>query len=91
LHNESKKLADFAIQFAEKSFMSRHTRCKTASGLSQAPHKASLGDFPAILDSDKSMLELELAIAESRTSAAIRSVLFSKPLTAVSRNGDLTI
>jgi hypothetical protein len=69
----------------------RRARYPTAVGLSQAPHKASLGDFPAILDSDNNMLELELAIAESQTSAAIRSVLFSKPLTAVSRNGDLTI
>ena len=38
--------------------------------LSQELYKAGLGDFLGVLDAERSVLELELAMADSRASAA---------------------
>ena len=53
---------------------------RTALALSQDLYKAGLGDFLGVLDAEKSLLELELAVAESRASAAVQSVLLFKAL-----------
>jgi outer membrane protein TolC len=43
-------------------------------------YKAGLGDFLGVLDAEKSVLELELAMADSRASALVQSVLLYKAL-----------
>ena len=53
---------------------------RSALKLSQDLYKAGLGDFLSVLDAEKSVLELELAIADSRASAAVQSVLLFKAL-----------
>jgi multidrug efflux system outer membrane protein len=53
---------------------------RSALKLSQDLYKAGLGDFLGVLDAEKSVLELELAIADSRASAAVQSVLLFKAL-----------
>jgi multidrug efflux system outer membrane protein len=55
-------------------------RARTALALSEELYKAGLGDFLGVLDAEKSALELELAMADSRASALVQSVLLYKAL-----------
>ena len=55
-------------------------RARTALALSEELYKAGLGDFLGVLDAEKSVLELELAMADSRASALVQSVLLYKAL-----------
>jgi multidrug efflux system outer membrane protein len=50
-------------------------RARNALRLSEELYRGGLGDFLGVLDAEKTVLELELAIADSRASAAVQSVL----------------
>lgn len=41
-------------------------------------YKAGLGDFPAVMDAEKTIMEFELNIAYTRACAAVQSVLLYK-------------
>jgi len=57
-----------------------HSRAATALRLSRDLYQAGLGDFLGVLEAEKSVLELDLAIAQAETSTAVQSVLLFKAL-----------
>jgi len=56
------------------------TAAHSALSLSQDVYRAGLADFLGVLDAERSVLELDQAIAEARTSALGQSVLLFKAL-----------
>jgi NodT family efflux transporter outer membrane factor (OMF) lipoprotein len=56
------------------------TAAQSALKLSEDVYRAGLGDFLAVLDAQRSVLELDQAIAQARTSALVQSVLLFKAL-----------
>jgi len=57
-----------------------HSRAATALRLSRDLYQAGLGDFLGVLEAEKSVLELDLAIAQAETSTAVQSVLLFRAL-----------
>jgi outer membrane protein, multidrug efflux system len=55
-------------------------RARAALALSEELYKVGLGDLLGVLDAEKSVLELELAVADSRASALVQSVFLYKAL-----------
>ena len=53
---------------------------RTTLDLSQDLYKGGLGDFLGVLDAEKSVLLIELSIADTRAAAAVQSVLLFKAL-----------
>jgi NodT family efflux transporter outer membrane factor (OMF) lipoprotein len=56
------------------------TAAQSALKLSEDVYRAGLGDFLAVLDAQRSVFELDQAIAQARTSALVQSVLLFKAL-----------
>ncbi|MDM7996436.1 MAG: efflux transporter outer membrane subunit [Acidobacteriota bacterium] len=55
-------------------------RARTALALSEELYRAGLGDFLEVLDAETRVVELELAMAESRASLLVQSTLLYKAL-----------
>lgn len=57
-----------------------YTAAQSALALAQDVYQAGLGDFLGVLDAQRTVLELDRAIAEARTSVMVQSVLLFKAL-----------